>query len=392
MRVLHFQKATGISGSERHLLALLPALAEAGVAVRMGVLASEGADRFVTALRAAGIDTVTLPAGRDANPLLLPSVWREIRRFGPDVVHTHLIHADLHVQIPARVAGVPTVSSVHSAHGFFREQPWHTLVRGAHALAARTIAISDHVAWFLSEARLCRPDAIRVVRYGIDASSWPLSDNERQRARAQLGLAPAEVAVGIASRLVPGKGHDLAIDAVMAAREREPRLRLLVAGDGPLRAALEQRVGGAGDGVRLLGFVDGIRDFMGACDAFLFPTEPWWGEGFGLAALEAMAVGLPMVATPVGAMPELILEGETGFLVHPRDPREMCEALVALASRDELRRELGRRARERVEREFSLERMCERTLAVYREVAGSDDDGPATPTKVGAGQVGRLGG
>jgi glycosyltransferase involved in cell wall biosynthesis len=272
---------------------------------------------------------------------------------------------------------------MHGAHPFFREQPWRTLVRGAQAMTARTIAISDEVARFLRDERLCRPEAIRVVRYGIDASGWPLSDGERGAARARLGLGPDEVAVGIASRLVPGKGHDLAIDALAAAREREPQLRLLVAGDGPERGALERRAESTGDGVRFLGFVDGIRDFMGACDVFLFPTEPWWGEGFGLAALEAMAVGLPLVATPVGGLPEMIHAGETGFLVPPRDVGRLSEVLVTLANRDDLRRDLGRRARRRVEREFSLALMRDRTLEVYREaVAGIDRAGRGRPRKL----------
>jgi glycosyltransferase involved in cell wall biosynthesis len=380
MRALHIQKAKGVSGSERHLLALLPSLAEAGVDVRMIVVAAPGAERFVDALRATGVDTITLRAGPDVNPLLLPAIWREIRRFGPDLVHTHLIHADLHAPVPSRVAGVPCLSSMHGMHPFFRRAPWRTLWGAAHSLNELTIAISDEVARFLAEQRLARPDRIRVVRYGIDPHGWGRSPEERERARERLGLEPGDVAVGMASRLVPGKGHDLALAATAAARAGDPRLKLLIAGDGPLRAELERD---AGEGVRLLGFLDGIGDLLAACDVFLFPTEPWWGEGFGLAALEAMASGLPIVATAVGGMPEMVEEGRTGMLVEPRDTDGLRDALAGLARDEERRRAMGREARARVEREFSLEVMRDRTLEVYREVLGAGERAPEPAAAAG---------
>jgi glycosyltransferase involved in cell wall biosynthesis len=371
MRALHVQKVSGIGGSERHLLTLLPGLAEAGVEVRMLVAATEQANRFTEPLSSRGIPVKEVRAGPHFNPLLAAALIREIRGFRPDLVHTHLIHADLHGQPAAALARVTGVSSVHGTPGFYDREPYRTAHRLTGRLAGRTIAISEHVRRFLEERRLSRPERIDVVPYGIDAAQWPLPGVERERVRQELGLAHDDVAVGIASRLIPGKGHAALIDAHAAAVGQDRRLRLLVAGDGPIRAELEHRAARAGDGsVRFLDFVADIRGFMNACDIVAFPTEPALGEGFGLAALEAMASARPVVATAVGSLPELVRPRDTGVLVDPGAIGELAAALVELAGDASLRADMGARAEERARAVFSVEAMVERTLGVYRRGLG----------------------
>jgi glycosyltransferase involved in cell wall biosynthesis len=179
------------------------------------------------------------------------------------------------------------------------------------------------------------------------------------------------VAVGIAARLIPGKGHLVLLEAVADARRENPQLRLVVAGQGPLRAELEREAERIAPGATaLIGFVEDVRAFMNACDVLAFPTQPALGEGFGLAALEAMACGRPVVATEVASLPELVSDGETGFLVDPRSVGALAAALATLAGDGELRQRLGARGQERARTTFSLERMVERTLAVYQEAIG----------------------
>jgi glycosyltransferase involved in cell wall biosynthesis len=368
MRVLHVQKIAGIGGSERHLLSLLPALSEAGMEVRMCVAASAQARRFTEALGARGIRLSVVRAGPDVNPLLVAALVREIRAFRPDLVHTHLIHADVHGQMAVALADVGRVSSMHSTPSFYRSPPYRTAARVTGRYALMTIAISEHVRRFIEELRLRPPGRVRVVPYGIDASAWPLPDSQRNRARAELALGRDDVAVGIAARLIPGKGHSLLLEAHAAAADHDPRLRLLVAGEGPLRADLERHAERVASGtVTFLGFVPDMRSFMSACDVIAFPTQPVLGEGFGLAALEAMAAGRPVVATSVASLPELVSSGESGFLVDPGAVEELAAKLVALAADAELRRDMGARGHERARTVFSLERMVEGTLAVYRD-------------------------
>ena len=145
MRVLHVQKVNGIGGSERHLLSLLPGLLDAGLEVRMCVLGSDGARDFVSRLDERGVPRSLISAGPDLNPMLIGSLWRELRAYRPDLVHTHLIHADVHGQLAARLARIPAVSSVHGTHDFYGRQPYRSAATIAGRSARLTIAISDHV-------------------------------------------------------------------------------------------------------------------------------------------------------------------------------------------------------------------------------------------------------
>jgi glycosyltransferase involved in cell wall biosynthesis len=355
-----------MGGSEQHLLTLLPALRAAGVDARMVVPAAGEASRFIEPLRARGVPTTVVAAGPDLNPVLVAALAREIRAFKPDLVHTHLIHADLHGQVAAGVTGARRVSSVHSTPAFYRRMQYRTAARLAGRFTRVTIAISEHVRRFLEALQLTPAERIEVVPYGIDASGWALSEDERGRARAALELKPGDIAVGMAARLIPGKGHAFLLDAYAAAVRRSPNLRLLVAGDGPLREQLELEAARAGTGtVRFTGYVSDMRAFMSACDVLAFPTEPALGEGFGLAALEAMAAARPVVATRVGSLPEVVDDGKTGLLVRPGAIDELAGALLDIAQDQRLRSELGARAQQRARSVFSLEAMVTRTLAVY---------------------------
>jgi glycosyltransferase involved in cell wall biosynthesis len=367
VRVLHVQKVSGIGGSERHLLSLLRELADAGVEVRMCVAGADRVGDFTRRLRELGVAHAVIRAGPDVNLRLTAALVREIRAFRPDLVHTHLIHADLHGQLAARLAGVPGVASVHGTHGFYEREPYRTVARAVGRVPRRTIAISDHVRSFLEDLRIGRPGTIRTVHYGIDASAWLTTDAERHAARTELGLGPAEVAVGVASRLVPHKGHSFLLEAHDEAARKVPGLRLLIAGDGPLRSDLERQAAGLVGQVSFLGFVEDIKRFMCACDVLAFPSQPEFGEGFGLAALEAMATGRPVIATAVSSLPEVVGDGNAGILVDSESAQDLARALARLAQRKTEREEMGMRAHERALRTFSLGAMTDRTLAVYEQ-------------------------
>ncbi len=133
-----------------------------------------------------------------------------------------------------------------------------------------------------------------------------------------------------------------------------------------MRGALEQQAKAQNGDVRFLGFVADIRSFMGACDVIVFPSQPEFGEGFGLAALEAMAAERAVVASAVSSLPEVV-GSDGGMLFDPGAPAELAEALVELALDQDRRERLGAQAHARARRAFSLEAMVERTLSVYEE-------------------------
>ncbi len=371
MRVLHVQKVKGIGGSERHLLSLLAGLLGAGDEIRMLVLApGQEEARFIEAARAAGIDVVTAGIGHDFDPRIRGAIAANIRSFAPDIVHTHLIHADLWGQSAARAAGVPGVRSCHNLGAYYRGGLARRAGRRAGRQARLTIAISQHVAEFAAQTGIAPQERIRLVPYGIDFEAWAAGAPTREDARSMFGLDESRVIVGIASRLIEGKGHLTSFRALSLTKD--PRLDLLVAGEGPLRSQLDEMARAQPDRIRMLGHVEDIRVFMAACDVLLFPTDPAMGEGFGLAALEAMASSRPVVVTRAGALPEIVRDGVTG-LVAAADAAEIAAALDGLAADPGLRHRMGEAGRARAAGEFSLERMLAGTRAVYAEaLAGTD--------------------
>jgi glycosyltransferase involved in cell wall biosynthesis len=365
MRVLHIQKVKGIGGSERHLLSLLPALREAAVDARMIVIASDDADSFVSAVRAVRVPTEVLAWRGFSDPRLPIRLTGAVRAARPHVVHTHLIHADSIAQPLAAAMGDARVSTMHSAHAFYGREPYRTVARATGRLAQRTIAISEHVAQYARRLRLTPPDRVRVIPYGVDSDSWASTEAERDRARASFDLDTSEVVIGLASRLIEGKGHALAIDAFSEAAKRLPELRMVIAGAGPLEADLRRRAEDAAPGlVRFTGHLADVRSFMIACDVVCFPTLPSLSEGFGLAALEAMASGRPVVAVDTGPLPEVVEHGVTGLLVRPH-VAELRDGFLHVAGDPTVMSEMGRAGQARATERFSLEAMTRATIEVY---------------------------
>ena len=371
MRVLHVQRAKGVSGSERHLLSLLPALGDVGVETRMCVLSTGDGMRFVTDLTDAGIDVTVRDAGGDLNVKLVPELMAEIRAFRPDVVHTHLFHADLVGQVAAQLSRVRGVSSVHATPDFYRREPYRGAARTISRLARRRIAISNHVARFLREVRLAPEERIRVVHYGIDAERWAQQTPPRDVARARFGVADGDVVIGVAARLIEGKGHATLIAAVgQMIHDDGIRAVLLVGGDGEERARLEQLAAERcpPGRVRFLGFVPDVEAVLAACDVVAFPTDGH-GEGFGLTALEAMAARRPVVATRFASLPEVVDDGVTGLLVPVHSVDGLRAALLELAKDPTRRSAMGSAGALRARETFGITRMATATRAVYDEVA-----------------------
>jgi glycosyltransferase involved in cell wall biosynthesis len=301
---------------------------------------------------------------------LIPHLVTEIRAFRPDVVHTHLLHADLVGQLAAQVSRVPGISSVHATPDFYRREPYRSTGRAISRVARRRIAISEHVARFLREVRLAPPERIRVVHYGIDADRWAREAPSRRAAREVFGIADPSLVIGIAARLIDGKGHATLIEAVgRAISEDGIAAVLLVAGIGEERERLERLAATRcpADRVRFVGFVPDVETFLAACDIVAFPTDGH-GEGFGLTALEAMAAGRPVVATRFASLPEVVDDGVTGVLVPPRSVESLRAALVVLANDPVRRAAMGQAGARRARDSFALERMASATRAVYDEI------------------------
>jgi glycosyltransferase involved in cell wall biosynthesis len=365
VKVLHLHKLTGVSGSEAHLLALLPALRERGVDARFLGLDVPGTD---AALFYERLDQLEVPycrvrCGIDVSPRLARDVVRAVRAERPDLLHTHLVHGDVYGSIAGSLTRTPVVSTRHNDDryllGPFRYVD-RTFARGM----PRLIAISDAVRIFL-EAAGHDPRKLTTIRYGLD--EVPAAPSVPTPAQAGVpGGVPLAVAVG---RLIAQKDHPTLLRAFALVRERIPNARLAILGSGPLEGETRALVRELGleSAVSLPGRTE-IRDWLERADVFVH-TSRW--EGFGIVLLEAMLAGLPVVATRVSAVPEVVVPGQTGALVEAGDADGVARELTRLLGDADLRSRLGAAGRERARTEFSVARMAERTIDVYEDVLGS---------------------
>jgi glycosyltransferase involved in cell wall biosynthesis len=370
-RVLHVQKVTGISGSERHLLFLLPALARR-FDVTFLILEAPGrpVDDYVAALTRAGVRTERLPIRWDGDVRCVLAMTRLMRRGAFDLVHTHLIHADVLGGVAARLAGVRVVvSTKHGYEDYDRTSRAYRLAGLTARWTCKVITISEALGRKVAEVERIPSGKLTTIHYGIDCAV-PAPEPSREVVRRSLGLPPDAFAVLSTGRLVPVKGYQYLIEAVGKLRAGGSSAILLIAGDGPERAALQAQAErlGIGDRVRFLGWRADVSTLLAGVDAFALATL---GEGFGLAILEAMAQRLPVVATRVVAVPEIVHDGETGLLVPPRDPAALADALLALERDSELRRRFASAGQRRVLDHFSVARMVRDTEAVYADVLGA---------------------
>ena len=345
MKVLHIHRIGGIGGSERHLLTLLPALAERGVDVRFLGLddTSHAPDPFYEALT---VPFARVPASRDIDPRLALRVRRETR--AADLVHTHLVHADVYGALGAR----RLVSTKHNDDPF-RAGAFRFVERALARRASRVIAITEALARFQVERVGLPADKLEVIHYGLDEvpPAWGSNPPDDVPPNARVLLAVC--------RLEPQKGLAVAVRALPDIRARHPNAELVVLGEGPQRSELERLAGELRVPVHLLGRVPDVAAWLRRAELLVHPAR--W-EGFGLALLEGMLASKPVVATNVSSIPEIVVDGETGLLVAPDDATALAAAVERVLDDPGRYGELGRR---RAEAEFSVARMTELTLAVY---------------------------
>ncbi len=360
--VLHLQKVAGISGSEAHLLSLLPRLRERGWDVRLLMLHEHerGAWDFANALRSRGVPLDAIPLAADVDPIAFLRLAAYLARLRPRILHTHLVHADAYGQLAGTLARVPV--RVSTKHGFneFREGRAFALGdRTMASLAHVHIAISRGLARYLARTEGFDEETFQIVHYGIAPNGG---------AAPYEGKAPRLLCVG---RLIPIKGHIVLLRAFAEAKRDVPELQLEIAGRGPLEPALRALAKDLGiDGrVRFLGHVSPIQ---AAIERAAVVVVPSMGEGFGMVALEAMERARPVVAAAIGGLGELVRHGETGLLVAPGEAEPLRAAIVALAGDLPRAERMGEAGRRRALADFLEERCTDRTELLYRASLDGD--------------------
>lgn len=351
-------------------------------------------------LRARGYETV-LVAGREGEregslrdlaaekgvePLFLPELGREVRPGGdlvaffrllrlfrqqqPDIVHTHTAKAGALGRVAAKLAGIPII--IHTFHGhIFRgyfsrgaARFFLTIERRLASASTKVLTVSEGQRQDLLRLRIGSSETVGVMPLGLELDNLLRSHLRRGEVRRRLGASHEVPLVGIIARLVPIKDLDTFLEAASDLRRSRPDVRFLIVGDGELRPLLEQRARALGlDGsAHFLGWQRDLEPIYADLDLLVLSSL---NEGTPVSLIEGMAAGLPVVATEVGGVPDLVENGKTGLLVPPKDPGALSAAMDTLLGDADRRREMGRLGREAVYPKYSDAALMDRMDRLY---------------------------
>jgi glycosyltransferase involved in cell wall biosynthesis len=310
--------------------------------------------------------------GRLGLPLAVLRLTRMLRREQIDVVHGHLFEPGLVGLVAASLARTPirVLTRHYSDYHTRIYRDWHVRAdRLSTWLSHQVVAVSQHTAEHLQQVEGAPAAKVRVVYNGIDFDRVnPSRPDARTRVRAAEGLADTHVILA-AGRLHPEKGYEFLLDAVriLKTKLKHPFV-LLIAGDGPFEMQYRERTRRLGCErlVRFMGFRKDLPELMLASDVFVLPSL---AEAFGLVLVEALYLGVPVVATRVGGIPEIVDHGSDGVLVPPADSTALAAAVMDLLSNDVDRRRLAGAGRAKVIERFSFQRMVRAYEALYDELS-----------------------
>jgi len=360
-------------GGAEHLLVDLAGVA-AGAGIEMSVVSlmpAEGHD-YADALRRAGVEVLSLDLRSRWDLKAARKLADRLLDLGPDLVHTHLKHADLVASRATARLGLPMVSSLHvveDAVGLLGRFKRRMAMRARDRSAARILAVSGALRdWYLGLSDR-DPSTVLVLRNGVPAPpEYP--EGHRAAVRAGLGVPDESLLAATVVILRPGKGVDDLL-AAAAAMPALPDIRFVVAGSGPEEDRLQseaERLGLLGERVVFPGFTDDVAGLLDAADLLVHPSH---ADALATALIHGMAAGLPLIATDVGGTREIV-EGDHGIIVPPRDPEALSAAILELANSPERRRAMAVTARERFSAEFDIRVWATRLREVYEEVLASE--------------------
>ncbi|MDX1630540.1 MAG: glycosyltransferase family 4 protein [Thermoanaerobaculia bacterium] len=373
LRVLWLLDSLTLGGAENTTVSFVQGLEPGRLDVRVAFLKSLGGNPLEEELASRGLS----PVGLDARNLRDVAAFRRLTKLlrdrEIDLIHAHLAYASLWGTVAGALHRIPTVCTFHVAPP--PDPPWSRegmrrilRVRLTNGLARRSVAVSRAVreAWIREGLDSGKTE---VIHNGVPVERFSglRGTGVRGRVRRELGIPEGRLLLLTVTVLREGKGMEDLLAAVERQGSSGTQGLLAVAGEGPLREDLEKTIRSRGleDRVRLLGFRRDVPDLLAAADLFVLPSR--W-DAFPTAILEAMAAGLPVVATRAGGIPEIVEDGRTGLLVSPGDPDQLAEALARLSECPELARRLGEAGRERARERFSLEAWRHRLLSLYEEI------------------------
>jgi glycosyltransferase involved in cell wall biosynthesis len=302
-------------------------------------------------------------------------IYGIIKKYRPDVVHTHMAKAGALGRIAAKMAGVPVV--VHTFHGHVFEGYFDSLTtkvfiaieRVLGRFTTKVVAVSNSVENEVSlRYNIVPKDKVAVVPLGFDLDRFLRADKDKGKLKKELGLADDILLVGIVGRLVPIKNHRMFLDAVRILRASSPlEVKFLIAGDGQLRRELQDYAARSGvkDDCIFLGWRRDLENIYASLDIACLTSL---NEGTPVSLIEAMASGLPVIATDVGGVRDIVTDGSNGLLVESNNADAFSKALVALLTDGQKRCQMGLRGRDFAAKNFRKERLISDMKSLYERL------------------------
>jgi glycosyltransferase involved in cell wall biosynthesis len=308
-----------------------------------------------------------------SDTIALAQLYGIFRKERFDVVHTHTAKAGALGRLAAGLARVPAVVHTphgHNFYGYFSPGASSAIMKIEKFLAKftdRIVALtelekSDYVNFGISN-----PGRISVIYQGIDLDKFARDRKDTRDLKSALGIRSEDPVIGMAGRLEPVKGSMFFIEAASEISKKFPEARFIVAGEGSLRIAMENRSRELGLSQKIIftGWIEDMREVLPVFDVMVMPSL---NEAVGMALIEAQAQEVPVVATKVGGIPEVVIDNKTGILVPPSDPAGMAGAVCGLLADKKRRAEMGEAGRMWVYDKFNAEAMADKTSALYMEI------------------------
>lgn len=373
IHILFVVNGLAIGGAEKKLLDLAGRLNPD--AYRITVCSIGQGGPLESAFRGLGVEVLVIEKKSRADLSMIRKVARLIRERDVDLVQTTLWLADVVGAFAARLAGgVPVISWETVTHGendILRTGRRHVILYTiAMKRVRKIVAVSDEIKQTLIERRGVPASKIETIHYGVDLDRFNASTGN-VTVRRELGIPSTHLVIGSVARMEPYKGVAYLQQAAVRLCGEFPDLSFVFAGDGSLRAGLEEDVrrSGLAGRIRFLGFRDDVQSIMQAFDVFVLPSIT---EGLPNVILEAMASAKPVIATRVGGVPEAVIPGQTGLLVPSADAGALADAVRELIMNPSAVERMGRAGRKRAETCFSVRDEVKRFERLYGSIVNQD--------------------
>ncbi len=356
---------SSLTGAPRHLLTLLSGINTH----RFGVTVITPPGPLVEQLKKRKIPVFQVPMRGRADMAAISAVTKLLKKYDPDVIHTHGQRAGLVGRMASK--GMP-FKRVHTEHTYTHEfKLANPLLHWTHLRVMRmldggtdkVIAVSNAVRKFLIDSRISKPEKVVTIYNGITPLSRKVSQEDVQKFKNKYHIAPDDIVIGTVGSFNQAKDTSTLIRAVVRMAKKWPKIKLVLVGKGPLKFKLEKLVKKLGLEEQVV-FTGALENVLPALKTFRIFVLPSLSEAFGVTILEAMKAEVPVVATKVGGIPEIIIQNHNGILVEPKDSKKLAGVLMKLLNDKKLQIKLAKNGAATLPK-FSADRMIERTEDIY---------------------------